>query len=180
VTGATHEKHRAAADQKVGELGFGLITVSSSRYRAKLQGQDVADESANNAESLIRAAGHVVRSRVTVDDDIHMIRLHVLKQLFEEGCDVCVTLGGTGVSPRDFTIQAVRPLLDWELTAFQQLFFEKSYAEIGSAAMLSRSTGGILGGKAVFCLPGAPEAAVTGLKIILAEVKHIVSVANQH
>jgi|BEDMetMinimDraft_2_1075160.scaffolds.fasta_scaffold07132_2 molybdenum cofactor biosynthesis protein B len=175
----THEKHRRAAEQEVGHLRFGVITVSSSRYRAKMRGEEIGDESGDNAARLIEGAGFSVASRRVVDDDVHMIRLNVLKQLFEEGCDVCVTLGGTGVSPRDYTVEAVRPLLDRELTGFQQLFFEKSLSEVGSAAMMTRSTGGIIGGRLVFSLPGAPEAASTGLKIILSEVKHLYSIANK-
>ena len=175
----THEKHRRAAEQEVGGLRFGVITVSSSRYRAKMKGEQFSDQSAENAVRLIEAAGFSVASTKVVDDDVHMIRLNVLKQLFEEGCDVCVTLGGTGVSPRDYTVEAVRPLLDRELTGFQQLFFEKSLSEVGSAAMMTRSTGGIIGGRLVFSLPGAPEAASTGLKIILSEVKHLYSIANK-
>ncbi|MEM0121760.1 MAG: MogA/MoaB family molybdenum cofactor biosynthesis protein [Thermoprotei archaeon] len=176
----THEKHRGLAEQEVGVLNFGVITVSSSRYWAKMRGEELCDESGENAVRQIEAAGHRVTSRKVVDDDVHMIRFNVLKQLFEEDCNVCVTLGGTGVSPRDFTIEAIRPLLDKELTGFQQLFVEKSLSEIGSAAMMTRSTGGVLGGRLVFSLPGAPEAASTGLKIILSEVKHLYSIANQH
>jgi len=175
----THEKHRMAAEQAYSKLRFGLITVSSSRYAAKKQGLEVKDESGDSAQRIIEASGHSVVSRVIVDDEKHMIRLAVLKQLFEAGCDVCVTLGGTGVSPRDYTVEAVRPLFDRELTAFQNLFFEKSYSEIGSAAMLTRTTAGVIGGKLVFCLPGAPEAAATGLNIVLSEAKHLLSVANQ-
>lgn len=179
MSGHTHEKHRHMAEETYGTLTFGLVTVSSSRYRAKLSGQPFDDRSGDAAARIIVQAGHSVRSRTLVDDDVHMIRLAVLKQLFEDGCDICVTLGGTGVSPRDYTIEALRPLFDRELTGFQHLFYTKSYAEIGEAAMLSRCTGGVVGGKLVFCLPGAPEAAETGVPIILGEAKHLLGVANQ-
>jgi len=134
----THEKHRRAAEQEVGGLRFGVITVSSSRYRAKMKGEQFSDQSAENAVRLIEAAGFSVASTKVVDDDVHMIRLNVLKQLFE-----------------------------------------KSLSEVGSAAVMTRSTGGIIGGRLVFSLPGAPEAATTGLNIILSEVKHLYSIANK-
>lgn len=175
----THLKHRRAAEEGYPKLSFGIVTVSSSRYRAKVRGEAFDDRSGDTAQKIIEESGHTVRSRTIVDDDPNMIRLAVLKQLFEEGCDVCVTLGGTGVSPRDYTLEALRPLFDRELTGFQHVFYAKSYSEIGSAAMLSRSTAGLIGGRPVFCLPGAPEAASTALPIILDEIKHLLSVANQ-
>jgi molybdenum cofactor biosynthesis protein B len=71
---------------------------------------------------------------------------------------VLILTGGTGITPEDVTIEAVRPMLQKELTAFAPLFAFLSHNEIGSAAMLSRATAGVIGSTVVFCLPGSLNA----------------------
>jgi molybdenum cofactor biosynthesis protein B len=88
--------------------------------------------------------------------------------------DVVVLTGGTGFSPRDVTVEAVRPLLEREIEGFGELFRALSYRQIGPRAMVSRAFGGVAGGKAVFALPGSPKAVRLGMEeLVLPVVSHL-------
>jgi molybdenum cofactor biosynthesis protein B len=127
---------------------------------------------------MIQASGYTLASSKIVDDDVGMIRLGLLKSLYEEKADVVVLTGGTGLAPRDVTVEAVGPLLDKALEGFGDLFRKVSYDQVGSAALLSRATAGSTGGKLVFCLPGSPRAVETALDLILPELPHGVHIAR--
>jgi molybdenum cofactor biosynthesis protein B len=104
----------------------------------------------------------------------------VIKDLLgEDGMDHanCVILtGGTGLTPDDCTIEAVRPFLEKEMEGFGEIFRAKSFQEIGAAAILSRALGGISHGKAVFCLPGSvPAVTLATRELILPAIRHILS-----
>ena len=87
--------------------------------------------------------------------------------------------GGTGVAPRDVTVEAIAPLFDKQLPGFGELFRALSFAEVGSAAYLSRASAGIAGGKPVFLLPGAPQAVELAMeRLILPEAAHLVAQAR--
>jgi len=87
--------------------------------------------------------------------------------------------GGTGISLKDVTIEAIHPLLEKEIPGFGELFRAVSYEKIGSAAMMTRAIAGVTKGKAVFCLPGSPQSVALALKeFILPEVGHILKHAR--
>ncbi|MHB8567835.1 MAG: MogA/MoaB family molybdenum cofactor biosynthesis protein, partial [Nitrososphaerales archaeon] len=135
------------------------------------------DDSGEVALALCKKAGHETKLEV-VDDKKSMIRLHVLRSLFENGADAAIILGGTGLAPRDVTIEAVSPLLDKHLDGFGEIFRNISYDEIGSPALMSRAIAGTIENKPVFCLPGSPNAARVGVTLILKELTHTVYIAN--
>lgn len=112
-----------------------------------------------------------------VNDDVWMIRTAVTKAL-ESGFDVIVVTGGTGLSPRDVTIEALRPLFDKEVEGWGDIFRMVSYHEVGAAAALSRTTAGVVDGKLVVALPGSPAAVELGLKILAPEMPHIIHIAR--
>lgn len=170
-----HEKHRAAASK---DVKISVITVSTSRYRELVSQGSTKDESGEKAKQMAQAAGYKVTSTKIVDDDIGMIRLELMKSLYEEKADAVIFTGGTGLSPRDVTVEAVKPLFDKELDGFGDVFRRISYDQIGSPAFLSRSTAGTITGKIVFCLPGSPKAVETALSLILPELPHAVSIAK--
>ena len=90
--------------------------------------------------------------------------------------DVVILTGGTGIAPRDVTIEAIRPLLDREIEGFGELFRMLSFNEIGAAAFLSRALAGVVGGKILVALPGSPAACRLGLeKLLLPELGHVAS-----
>jgi molybdenum cofactor biosynthesis protein B len=92
----------------------------------------------------------------------------------------CIILtGGTGLTPDDCTIEAVRPFLEKEMEGFGEIFRSLSHREIGTAAILSRALAGIAQGRAVFCLPGSVPAVTLGTReLILPEIRHILSHAS--
>ena len=86
-----------------------------------------------------------------------------------------ILTGGTGISPRDRTIEAVGPLLNSKLEGFGELFRFLSYRQVGSAALLSRSMAGVCAGKPLFCLPGSPRAVRLAMdRLILPELGHLI------
>jgi molybdopterin adenylyltransferase len=165
---AKAHKHESPAVLKIA-----IFTVSSSRFRNK----SLKDESGDVALELCRNAGHKCVSKV-LDDDRTMIRLNVLEALHQDDVDAAILLGGTGLAPRDVTIEAVEPLIDKKLDGFGEIFRRLSYDRMGSAAMMSRAIAGISVNKPVFCLPGSPDAAQTGVELILKELPHAVFIAR--
>ena len=109
------------------------------------------------AEKLI-AAGHHQPQREVVVDTIDDIRQALNRSINSEGAQVVVLNGGTGVTPRDQTIEAIEPLFDKQLPGFGELFRHLSFAEIGAATIQSRATAGIINGAVVFSLPGSTQA----------------------
>jgi molybdopterin adenylyltransferase len=154
-------------------ITIAIITVSSSRFRDR----SIKDDSGEIALKLSKNAGHHATLEV-VDDEKQMLRLHVLRSLFEGGADAVVTLGGTGLAPRDVTIEAIGPLLEKQLDGFSEIFRSESYKTIGSSAMMTRSLAGIIRDRPVFCLPGSPDAAATGMRLVLKEILHTVYIAK--
>ncbi len=162
-----HKKHSPA------RLKIIIITVSTSRFHDKL----LRDESGEEALALCKREGHDCAHEI-VDDNKAMIRLQVLRALFEQGKDTAILLGGTGLSPRDVTIEAIKPLLDKILDGFGDVFRKVSYDAIGSPALMTRAIAGTIENKPVFCLPGSPSAARTGVALILRELPHAVFIAG--
>jgi len=168
----TARKHKAEAPKK---LNFAVIVCSSSRYRELKAGKKVDDLSGALITEILQKGGHKVVFREIVPDDRFLIGQIVGKALGSESVDVIITCGGTGISPTDVTIETVRPLLVKTLPGFGELFRKLSFDEIGSAAVLSRALAGVADqGKAVFCIPGSPQAVRLVLeRLILPEVGHI-------
>ncbi|MEW6270469.1 MAG: molybdenum cofactor biosynthesis protein B [Thermodesulfobacteriota bacterium] len=145
-----------------------VITVSDTRDLA-------SDKSGQRAVDLLTEAGHVVSEREIVTDDRATIAALVRAGVANRAIDAVILTGGTGIAPRDVTYEAVRDLLDKPLDGFGELFRSLSYAEIGSAAMLSRAIGGVVGQTVVFALPGSTKAVELGIrKLIAPELGHIV------
>lgn len=168
----TSRTHKAEAPKK---LGFAVITISSSRSTALETRKEVEDESGDLITEILKASGHAVFMRELVSDRRSHIESAVNKALQSNYVDVIITCGGTGINPADLTIESVCPMLDKELPGFGELFRSLSYDEIGSAAVMSRAIAGVTCGKAVFCLPGSPQAVKLCLeRLILPEVGHIV------
>ncbi len=153
------------------------MTVSTSRYNAKAEGSKSRDESGDVAAREISKLGHDVARRELVSDDTQMIRSEAEKFLGGSD-DVLVFLGGTGVSPRDLTIETVRPFFKKELEGFGELLRSVSFRKLGAAAMLSRATAGVAAGKLFLCLPGSPDAARVALRSFGREIPHVLFVAR--
>jgi molybdenum cofactor biosynthesis protein B len=118
-------------------------------------------------------AGHVVAKRQILRDDPKDVHEAVLGQV--GGVDAIITTGGSGITSRDSTYEAIADLLEKRLDGFGELFRSLSYQEIGSAAMLSRACAGVARGTVIFMLPGAEKAVRLAMtKLILPELGHVV------
>jgi molybdopterin adenylyltransferase len=159
---ATHEHHRHGSRV---HLKLGVITASDSRSPA-------TDESGALIRELLEHAGHRVVHYEVLPDTPERIATAVRETLAQT--DAVIINGGTGIAPRDSTIEAVRPLLDKELDGFGELFRMLSYQEIGAAAILSRAIAGVSGGKIVAALPGSPNACRLAMeKLLIPELGHM-------
>jgi molybdenum cofactor biosynthesis protein B len=157
------EDHRKTAPASVRCV---VITISDSRT------PDTDSSGAAIAEAL-SGAGHTVVSRHIVRDDPGQVR--DLVRSAASDVPVVITTGGTGITSRDSTYEAMVSLLDKRLDGFGELFRMLSYEQIGSAAMLSRACAGTIGTAAVFALPGAQRAVELAMeKLILPEIGHVV------
>ncbi|MFO7274973.1 MAG: MogA/MoaB family molybdenum cofactor biosynthesis protein [Bacillota bacterium] len=161
-----HE-HKEEAAREVGRLTAGIVTVSDTRTAE-------TDESGQLLRELLTGDGHQVEGYAIVPDEVEAIRRTVLR--FAERVDFIVVSGGTGMTPRDVTIEACRPLFSKELEGFGELFRMLSYQEIGSAAVMSRAAAGAMGRTMVFCLPGSKAAVrLATERLILPEIRHLIS-----
>jgi len=123
---------------------------------------------------MVKTSNHKIVSRKLISDDKEMIRLEVLRSLYDEDADVVILTGGTGLAKKDVTFESIMPLLDKKIEGFGELFRAVSYQKIGSPSYLSRALAGTLGGKLIFCLPGSPQAVELALSLILPELSHMV------
>jgi molybdenum cofactor biosynthesis protein B len=154
-------------------LGVAVVTVSSSR--------SLDDDPAGDAiQSALEAEGHEVVTRDLVGDSLDGVQGTVDHLVGREDVDVVVTTGGTGVTPDDVTVEAVRPLLEKRLPGFGELFRRLSYDEIGTKVVGTRAVAGVADGVPVFCLPGSENAATLGVEeIIVHEAGHLAGLARR-
>lgn len=156
---------------------FAIITVSSSRYE-KYGNADSPDEaedlSGKTMKELLEAEGQTVVFYRLVPDEKNAILEAVFAALSSPAALV-LTSGGTGLAPKDLTLEALFPLFEKEIPGFGELFRYMSFEDIGTAAILTRAAAGVIQGKAVFCLPGSPNAVKLALsRILIPEAGHIV------
>jgi len=158
-----------------------VIVVSDSRYRQFIESGESDDISGNLIKKLAEERGHYVVSVDYVPDEIDQIRGILKKYGTQEDIDLLIFTGGTGLTTRDVTIEAITPLLKKDLPGFGELFRKLSFDKIGPAAMLSRALAGVFDNKVVFCLPGSPNAVKLAMEnLILPEVGHILKHVRTH
>ena len=143
-------------------LNIAVLTLSDTRSHA-------TDTSGQALEDLLVAAGHRLAARDLCPDDIYASRAIVSAWITDEGVDIVITTGGTGLTARDSTPEALAPLFDRQVEGFGELFRQLSYEEIGTSTIQSRATAGLANQTLIFCLPGSTGACRTGWNRILAE-----------
>lgn len=173
-TSAAHDNDRmseAPAEHKSlapRSIACYVLTVSDTRTPE-------TDTSGRTIRELLEAAGHTVASYGIVRDEPDEVATRVRDALANDGVQVIITTGGTGITSRDGTFEAVDRLLEKRLDGFGELFRMLSFEEIGSAAMMSRATAGTSGGKAIFVLPGSRNAVRLAMtRLIVPELPHVV------
>ncbi|MFW5898414.1 MAG: MogA/MoaB family molybdenum cofactor biosynthesis protein [Candidatus Saliniplasma sp.] len=162
--GVKEHKHEAPE-----EVRCAVVTVSDTRDRE-------SDESGKLIKKMLKEEGHGIVSYSIVKDELSEIK----NALCLKDPQVFILNGGTGISGRDVTPEAVRDIIDTEIHGFGELFRRLSYEEIGSAAMLSRALAGANDCQIVFALPGSKAAVELGMReLILPELGHLVYEANK-
>jgi molybdenum cofactor biosynthesis protein B len=135
-------------------LGIGVLTVSDTRTEAN-------DASGDALVTALSAAGHRLAARRIVGDNKYRIRAVVSEWIVDGDINVILTTGGTGLTGRDGTPEAVSPLLDKTIDGFGELFRAISYQDIGTSSLQSRCIAGVANGTYIFCVPGSTNACTT-------------------
>ena len=150
-----------------------IVTVSDTRT-------DATDASGRAIADLLSAAGHQVAGRTIVKDDPDLVRGTIERQLASPDVHAIITTGGTGITPRDSTYEAVSGMLQKRLDGFGELFRMLSYQQIGSAAIMSRACAGLAAGRILVCLPGSEAAVRLAMeKLVIPELGHLVQQATR-
>ncbi len=173
----TSIKHKAEAPKK---LKITVLTCSDSKYSSLKRGEKVNDVSGDLIEELVKKAGYEVYQRILLPDNLVLIKEKVKEILYLKDVDAVIITGGTGISRKDVTIEAVKELVEKELPGFGELFRKLSFEKIGSAAILTRALAGVAKSKAIFCLPGSPDAVKLAVSsLIIPELPHIIKHAKE-
>lgn len=165
----SQQEHKAAAPAAV---RVALLTVSDTRTEA-------TDTSGNAIETLLVEQGHTLVTRGLVRDEPADVTAWVQGALGGEAQVIIIT-GGTGITSRDSTYEAVDTLLEKRLDGFGELFRRLSYDDIGPAAMMSRACAGLARGRVIIALPGSESAVRLAMtKLVLPELRHLVQQASK-
>ncbi len=147
--------HGIDPDRAFTPVRIAVLTVSDSRT-------EESDRSGAILAERIGAAGHLLAGRRIVPDDKDRIEKAVRSWIDDPGVDVVITTGGTGLTGRDVTVEAVAPLFDKVIEGFSVLFHMVSHRSVGLSTLQSRACAGVAGGTFVFCLPGSTGAVRDG------------------
>ncbi len=128
-----------------------VLTVSDSRDLAQ-------DRSGDILVARIKDAGHILSARMIIRDERDQIANQLRAWIADDGIDVVISTGGTGLTGRDVSVEAHRDVYEKEISAFATVFTIVSMNKIGTSAVQSRATGGVAGGTYLFALPGSPGA----------------------
>jgi molybdenum cofactor biosynthesis protein B len=142
-------------------LRIAVLTVSDTR-------NETTDTSGALLVERVRAAGHTLAAKTIVRDDIYAIRGVVSAWIADANVEVVISTGGTGITGRDGTPEAIAVLLDKEIDGFGELFRAISYEEIGASSLQSRCLAGVANATYIFCLPGSSNACATGWDKLIA------------
>ena len=132
-----------------------VLTVSDTRDASN-------DTSGDTLAARIREAGHVLAARALVRDDIGAIRTALKSWIDDPQIDAVISTGGTGLTGRDVTVEAIKPLFEKEIDGFSAVFHAISYGKIGTSTLQSRACAGVAKGTYIFALPGSTGAVKDG------------------
>ena len=165
-----YHEHRQLSPKNV---SCAVVTISDSHSEAD-------DESGKLIQGRLRDHGHTVADYRLLKNDAAAIQATITYLVSREDVQAIITTGGTGVSHRDVTVDTVEPMLKKKLDGFGELFRQLTHQEIGTGSILSRATGGVIGGTVVLSFPGSLGAATLAMdKVILPELGHMVREATR-
>lgn len=153
-------KERIMAENSMQSLNIAILTVSDSRNKK-------TDKSGPLLAKMITESGHQKIDDAIVRDDLYQIRAAISQWIADPQVDVIVTTGGTGVTGRDGTPEAVQPLLDKEIIGFGEMFRAVSFEKIGTSSLQSRALSGVANGTYIFVLPGSASACKDAWELII-------------
>jgi molybdenum cofactor biosynthesis protein B len=160
------EKNKMSEERQFIPLNIAVLSVSDTRT-------EETDKSGLKLKRLIEEAGHRMAEKVIVPDDIYRIREAVSKWIADADVQIVITTGGTGLTGRDGTPEAVSPLLDKVIDGFGEMFRVLSYETIGTSTLQSRTLAGVANSTYIFCLPGSTGACMDGWsKLISAQLDY--------
>lgn len=173
-----HEQHKKKGPDIV---NLALVIVSSSKFN-EIQEKEISSDKTIPLvqQALDQNPGiFLMSSEIVSDDEIQIVE--ILKRLLNDSSlHVIVFSGGTGLTPKDVTYEAINPLLEKTMDGFGELFRYLSYKDIGPSSMFSRALAGKIKNKAIFLLPGSPNAVKLALNnLILPEIRHLVYMINK-
>jgi molybdenum cofactor biosynthesis protein B len=142
-------------------IRIAVLTISDSR-------DESTDKSGRLLVDRLMAAGHLLAEKAIVPDDVYQIRAVVSRWIAARDVNAVITTGGTGVTGRDGTPEAVLPLLDKVIEGFGEMFRSISYAQIKTSTLQSRALAGVANGTYVFCVPGSSGACATAWDELIA------------
>jgi molybdenum cofactor biosynthesis protein B len=147
-------------------VDVGVLTVSDTRTAAD-------DRSGDTIAEMLVAAGHRIAARAIVTDNRDKIRAQLQSWIADPAIEIIIATGGTGVTPRDVTPEALAPLVTKPIPGFGELFRWLSYSDIGASTIQSRAEAALCDRTYVFLLPGSPSACRFALdKILLSQLDH--------
>lgn len=152
--------HSNKAERVFEAIDIAVMTVSDTRT-------DETDTSGKTLADRLLSAGHRLAEKVIVPDDKYQIRAYLSKWIADPAVNAVIITGGTGLTGRDVTPEAVQPLFDKHIDGFGELFRHISYQEIGTSTLQSRAVAGIANGTFIFCVPGSTGACRTAWDHIL-------------
>lgn len=141
------------------QVGIAIMTVSDTRTK-------LTDTSGGYLAGAVEAAGHRLAGREIVPDDQAAIAKQARAWIDDPTVDVIISTGGTGLTGRDVTPEAMQPLFDKYIDGFSAVFHRVSYDKIGLSTIQSRACAGVAGGTFIFCLPGSGGAVRDGWSVI--------------
>ena len=170
MSSPTAHEHKHHAPRKVGCM---VITCSDTRTPD-------TDTSGQLIHTLLKGQGHTVVAYHVVKDEPAQIKGRIAEGLMDEAVHAIIINGGTGISKRDSTFEAVDAMLEKRLVGFGEIFRYLTYQDIGSPAIMSRATAGIIKGRVLFSTPGSENAVRLAMeKLILPELSHLIQQLNK-
>lgn len=162
----SHTEHESAGSTLKARCA--VVTCSDTRSKE-------SDHSGNRIASLLEQQGHQIVYRDLVPDDANRIRDAIQSALAQQA-ELIITTGGTGISGRDTTFEALQGMIQTRIPGFGELFRMLSFKEIGAAAMMSRATAGLVDGGILFALPGSRNAVELAMQqLILPQIGHLLA-----
>jgi molybdenum cofactor biosynthesis protein B len=168
-----HEQHKKKGPDIV---NLALVIVSTSKFNELQEMKISSDKTIPLVQQILdqNPGVFLASSEIVSDNQVQIVEM-LERLLNDSSLHVIVFSGGTGLTPKDVTYEAIKPLLEKTIDGFGELFRYLSYKDIGPSSMLSRALAGKIKNKAIFLLPGSPNAVKLALnKLILPEIKHVI------